>query len=277
MPEGDTLYRIATTLQRALGGGAVVEFESVLPQLSRVDHDTPIRGRTIERIHASGKHLLIDFSGDLTLRTHLRMHGSWHIYRRGEKWKRSAYGMRIRIATDEFEAVGFNIPVAEIFATRQISKNRELARLGPDLLAEDADLNEVLRRFRSKPEKTIGEALLDQSIAAGVGNVYKSEILFLERIHPTRKVESIPDDQLTSIITTARDLLRKNVIDARSPNNTWAGFRRTTHRGAPTERLWVYGRGDRPCRHCSTPISFMKQGVDARVTYWCCECQTERR
>jgi endonuclease VIII len=274
MPEGDTLRRIAQTLQRALGGGAVVEFESLLPQLSRVDDDTPIRGRTIERIHASGKHLLIDFSGDLTLRTHLRMHGSWHIYRRGEKWKRSAYGMRIRIATAEFEAVGFNIPVAEIFATSQISKNRELARLGPDLLAESADLDEVLRRFRARPEKTIGEALLDQSIAAGVGNVYKSEILFLRGIHPGRTVASIPDDSLQSIISTARELLRRNVVDARSPNNTWEGFRRTTHRGAPTERLWVYGRGNHPCRRCGTPISFMKQGIDARVTYWCSSCQS---
>src|SRR5688572_32868083 len=114
MPEGDSIFRAARTLQRALAGRTVTRFESVFPRLTRIDHDTPIRGRSVERVEARGKHLLMWFSGGLVLRTHMRMHGSWHIYRRGEPWQRPRHDMRIVIRTDQFDAVAFNVPIAEL-------------------------------------------------------------------------------------------------------------------------------------------------------------------
>src|SRR5918992_4664013 len=113
MPEGDTIFRAARTLDRALAGRVVTRFESVFPHLARVDGNRPIRGRIIERVTSRGKHLLMWFSGDLVLRTHMRMNGSWHIYRPGERWQRPRHDMRIVVATDSFEAVAFTVPVAE--------------------------------------------------------------------------------------------------------------------------------------------------------------------
>ena len=146
MPEGDTIFRAAQTLQRALAGKPVVFFESMLPALDRVE----ITGRTIDRVSTAGKHLLMHFSGDLVLRTHMRMNGSWHIYRRGERWQRPRRDMRVVIATDDFEAVGFSIPEAELIATRDLRRHDDLRKLGPDLLAEAFDAGEALRRLRER-------------------------------------------------------------------------------------------------------------------------------
>jgi endonuclease-8 len=136
MPEGDTIYRAARTLHRALSGRVVERFESVLPALTRVHDDHPITGRTVERVTAAGKHLLMHFSGGHVLRTHMRMNGSWHIYRPGEEWQRSRRDMRVLVATKEFEAVGFNIPVAELVRTGDLDRHGDLRRLGPDLLGD---------------------------------------------------------------------------------------------------------------------------------------------
>jgi endonuclease VIII len=273
VPEGDTIFRAARTLHRALAGKQVTRFESVLPALNRIHEDAPITGRTIEQVTAVGKHLLIHLSANLVLRTHMRMNGSWHIYRAGERWQRSRTAMRILIATEDFEAVGFNIPVAEFVAETRLSKHTELRKLGPDVLSETFDTARVLENLRSRPTTEIADALLNQRMLAGVGNVYKSEVLFLCGVNPFSKVEELSNAQLESTVETARRLLVANVKEGLPPMTTYSGLRRTTSRGDPKARLWVYGRARLPCRRCGTPIAVRKQGSDARLTYWCPECQ----
>lgn len=267
MPEGDTIFRAARTLHKALAGKTVRRFESVFPQLTNVDIDTPLSGRTIEHVEAIGKHLLIRFDGGLTLRTHMRMNGSWHIYRPGEKWLKGRNAMRIVIATDDFEAVGFRIPEAEFI--RGSIESRATARLGPDLLARDVDLEEVVRRLRARPRLEIADALLDQTISAGIGNVFKSEVLFVCRVSPFARVGEIDDDKLRELMATAQKQLAMNVIDSPDVPDT----RTTTGRANPSHRLWVYGREKLPCRRCATPIERVAQGPNARLTYWCPRCQ----
>jgi endonuclease-8 len=267
MPEGDTIFKAARTLDRALSGHEVVEFQTELAQLARVDDDQKIAGRTVERVSAVGKHLLIHFSGDLVLRTHMRMHGSWHIYRRGERWRRARSSMRVVIATAQFEAVGFNIPVAEFISASALARNRELRRLGPDVLAEEFDPEAAVERLRQHPADEIGNALLNQTIAAGIGNVFKSEILFVCRVDPFRRVDSLDAETALQLFEVARRQMKENVT-AEAP-----GSRRTTGRLQPAEALYVYGRAKEPCRRCGTPIHWRKQGADSRSTYWCPTCQ----
>jgi endonuclease-8 len=273
MPEGDTIFRAAQTLDRALAGKLVVRFESVLPAITRVHQDAPLTGRTIERVRSAGKHLLMEFSGGHVLRTHMRMNGSWHIYRPGERWQRPRDQMRVLVATDDFVAVGFNIPVAEIVTARALRTHRDLTRLGPDVLSDDFDAAEALRRLRARAEVEIADALIDQGALAGAGNVYKSEVLFICRIHPFTAVSALDDDALRRIVDTTAKLLRANVTDRLAPMTTYTGFRRTTRRDDPRQRLWVYGRARLPCRVCGSAIRVRKQGPDARLTYWCPSCQ----
>jgi len=273
VPEGDTIFRAARTLHRALAGHDVVRFESVFPALTRIHEDAPITGRRIERVSAAGKHLLMAFSGDLVLRTHMRMNGSWHIYRPGEAWRRPRHDMRIVIATTAFEAVGFNIPVAEFLEPRALARQEDLRRMGPDLLGETFDAAEAIRRFRERPQLSIADAFLNQRIVAGAGNVYKSEVLFLCAVNPFVPVADVTDAQLAALLSTARRHLQANVIDPTSAIVTYRGYRRTTGRADPSERLYVYGRAGKPCRKCGTPIELRAQGAHARLTYWCPRCQ----
>jgi endonuclease-8 len=181
--------------------------------------------------------------------------------------------MRLAIATGDFEAVGFNIPVAEFIPLRRLERLEALSTLGPDLLGENFDQQEALRRIRERGEIAIADALLNQHLVAGIGNVYKSEVLFLCRIHPFVPVRSIDDRGLVTLMDTARALLRANVSERLAPMTTYTGFRRTTGRNGSTERLWVYGRARLPCRRCGTAVAVRKDGVDARLTYWCPTCQ----
>ena len=276
MPEGDTIFRAARTLNRALAGRVVTHFESMYPALTRVHDDAPITGRIIEEVSAVGKHLLMRFSGALTLRTHMRMNGSWHIYRPGETWHRSRRDMRIVVATADFEAVGFNIPVAEFLTARQLERHSEIRQLGPDLLNDSFDADEAFTRLRGRPAMEIADALLNQRVLAGIGNVYKSEVLFACGVNPFARVSDVADAALRQLIETARKYLRANVSTGLAPMTTYAGYRRTTRRDDPAERLWVYGRAKLPCRRCGTPIQVKPQGRDARLTYWCPECQDVR-
>jgi endonuclease-8 len=269
MPEGDTIYRTAQTLQRALAGRSVRRFESALPALTRVDEDTPVAGRTIEAVRSVGKHLLIEFSGGLVLRTHMRMNGAWHIYRPGERWRKPRVAMRIAIETDDWIAVGFNVPVAEFVRARDLARHRELARLGPDLLGEPFDEQAATARLLDiGANRPIAEALLDQRVMAGVGNVFKSEVLFVCGVDPTRPVDTLPAADLARLVRAARGLLRANVTAGAR------GSRRTTNAMNPDVRLWVYGRGGRACRRCGTPILCEAHGESARLTFWCPKCQT---
>lgn len=274
MPEGDTIHRAAATLDRALGGGTVTRFESSYPALNRVDQDAPIAGRTIERVSARGKHLLVHLSGGLVLRTHLRMNGSWHLYRPGERWRRPAREVRVLLATADFVAVGFAVPDAEFVATGRTSRGRRLESLGPDLLAADFDAAAAVERLRGSGAATVEAALLDQTVLAGIGNVYKSEVLFACRVHPFASVASLDDATRAKLVATARRFLAANVRPATGGGIvTYTGFRRTTRRADPAERLWVYGRAGRPCRRCGTPIAWRKSGPATRSTYWCPRCQ----
>jgi endonuclease VIII len=274
VPEGDTIHRAAATLHRALAGRPVVRFESVFPALTRVHDDHPLTAMTVERIESVGKHLLMHFSGGLVLRTHMRMNGSWHIYRPGERWHRNARDMRVLVATSDFEAVGFNIPVAEFITTRALTKHKVLTKLGPDALDPHFDRDEAVRRLRARPAVAIADALLDQRAIAGLGNVYKSEVLFACGINPFVTVAQLDDRQLGSLVDTARTLLHANVGSAVSGITTYTGARRTTGKDDPKARVWVYGRARLPCRRCGAAIAVRKTGLDARLTYWCPECQT---
>lgn len=274
MPEGDTIFRAARTLQRALAGRTVTGFESVYPLLNRVHDDTPLTGRQVESVSARGKHLLIAFSGDLILRTHMRMHGSWHLYRPGERWQRPRHEMRLLLTTDAFVAVGFNVPDAEFLTAAELTRHAQLDQLGPDLLADDFDAAEGVRRMRLHPDAAIADVLLNQRVMAGVGNVFKSEILFVARIHPWTPVRALSDDSLHRIIRIALRQLRTNVT-SRDRTLAPAPGRRTTGSLHPGKGLWVYGRVGDPCRECGTAITLDKQGLDARLTYFCATCQAQ--
>jgi endonuclease-8 len=273
MPEGDTIFRAARTLNRALGGRTVTRFESVYPALTRVDDDAPIKGRTIESVTAAGKHVLMRFSGGLVLRTHMRMNGSWHIYRPGERWRKARRDMRIVVGTDAFEAVGFNIPVAEFLEGRAVERQEDLRLMGPDLLGATFDEAEAVRRLRARGDSSIADALLNQRVVAGIGNVYKSEVLFLCGVSPFTPVSQVSDERLRCLLTTARTHLHANVMDPTAAIVTYRGYRRTTRRADPAERLYVYGRAGQACRACGARIEMRAQGRDARLTYWCPTCQ----
>jgi len=273
VPEGDAIFRTARTLNRALAGHQVVRFESVLPSLTRIHEDTPITGRTVESVTAAGKHVLMRFSSGLVLRTHMRMNGSWHLYRPGETWQRPRRDMRVVVATEGFEAVGFNVPVAEFLEPADLARQDDLRLMGPDLLGETFDEDEAVRRFRERASLDIADALVNQRVVAGAGNIYKSEVLFLCGVSPFAHVSDVSDETLLKILSTARKHLNANVTDPRGGITTYRGYRRGPGRDA-AERRYVYGRARKPCRTCGTLIRVSAQGPHARLTYWCPACQT---
>src|SRR5687768_16544921 len=257
MPEGDSIFRAARTLDRALAGRTVTRFESVFPRLTRVDQDRPLQGRTLERVTPRGKHLLMWFSGGLVLHTHMRMKGSWHLYRPGERWMRARHDMRIVIGTEAWDAVAFNVPVAEFLEARQAERSAALGDLGPDLLAAAFDADEAIRRLDLLGDTEIADALLDQAALAGIGNIYKSEALFACRVSPFTRVRDLPRRELAKIVSMARRLLQAHASES----------------ARPSPRA-VYGRGGRPCRRCGTKIKRRAQGPHTRSIYWCPRCQS---
>jgi len=265
MPEGDTIFRAARALHRALAGKVVTRFESVYPALTRVAEDHPIVGRTIESVAARGKHLLMMFSGDLLLHTHMRMNGSWHLYPTGARWQRSPRDMRVLVATSDAVAVGFNVPIAELLTSSQLARHNDLHALGPDLLDTSFDRRDVLRRIRARDREAVGDVLLNQRVAAGVGNVLKSETLFIAGLDPFTPIDHLADADLERLIEIAHDQLAASARSRRGRN--------TTRRMDPNAKLWVYGREGKPCRRCGATIRAKKTGLDARLTYWCPECQ----
>jgi endonuclease-8 len=277
MPEGDTIFRAARTLHRAMAGQVVTRFESVFPALTRVHEDTPITGRTIDRVDSVGKHLLIHFSGDLVLRTHMRMSGSWHIYRPGEAWQRPRIDMRIVIATDQFVAVAFTVPIAEFETEHTLQRDEAIGAIGPDLLSETFDPEEARQRLRAHDAGTIADTLLNQRAMSGIGNIFKSEVLFVARINPFTPVPALSDDELREIIRIARKLLKANVLTSSGEGiTTYNGLRSRSVRAEPDDRVWVYSRGGQRCRTCGTAIAYRKHGPHARGTYWCPQCQPDR-
>jgi endonuclease-8 len=274
MPEGDAIYRAARNMHRVLAGHVVTKFETAYAHLDRVNVDTPIAGRTIERCESAGKHHLIVFSGDLILRTHMRMNGSWHLYRHGERWWRGPQAMRVRLDTAEWVAVAFQVPVAEFVTARELASTDPVARLGPDLLGREFDREEAVRRLIASGHQAIAMSLLDQRLVAGIGNIYKSEVLFLSGVHPFTPASAVPRPVLEQMMEIARGLLKDNVVDGSSPRiQTYRSLRMLNPATEHDESLWVYGRAGKPCRKCAAPIEMKKMGVEARSTYWCPNCQ----
>jgi len=272
VPEGDSIFRAARSLHHALAGRTVSRFESVFAHLTNPLEDRPLVGRIVERVEARGKHLLIWFSGGFVLRTHMRMHGSWHLYRPGERWQRPRHAMRIVLETPEIVAVAFDVPVAEFETAATIDQAEPLRNLGPDPLREDFDAASAVARIQDRSDMEIADALLDQQAIAGIGNIYKSETLFAARITPFAPVSTLTRDQLELIVATATKFMRANIAEDRRGMATYGG-RRTTGRLDRGARFWVYGRAGKPCRRCGTAINRAKQGPYARSTYWCPRCQ----
>jgi endonuclease-8 len=285
VPEGDFIFRAARTLHRALAGQIVTRFETAYAHLARVDADAPIAGRTIVGCESAGKHLLMIFSGALVLRTHMRMNGSWHLYRHGERWWRGPQAMRIRIDTADWIAVAFNVPVAEFVGEHQLERKGPVASLGPDLLEgaksrggsdppRQLDRDEAIRRLYACGATPIARALLDQRVVAGIGNIFKSEVLFLAGVHPETPASALGEARLGKVVDLAEQLLRMNVTKSSSGITTVRGLRQSTGRAGPDDRLYVYGRAGRPCRRCGTAI-MRTTGPDGRSTYWCPSCQSD--
>lgn len=273
MPEGDTIFRTARTLHLALAGREVVRFETAFAHLQRVHDQRSLVGQHVESVTSRGKHLLMAFSGGLVLRTHMRMSGSWHVYRPGERWQLPRSLMRVVIGTADFEAVAFGVHEAEWVPASKLERG-VVGRLGPDLLAATFDEAEALRRLRTRGDSDIAAALLDQRLVAGIGNVYKSEVLFLSRVNPWTRVRDMDDERLLSVLRLARRLMRLNVQPAHGlARVTRGGLRRDASGDGREENLWVYRRQGLPCRACGAPIERAVQGVESRGTWWCPGCQ----
>lgn len=266
MPEGDTIHRTASALARAIEGESVTWFEA--PRRSSVPGSSSggARGRTIEpgerviAVSARGKHLLIRCSGGLTLHTHMRMSGSWHLYGPGERWRAPRSSLAAAIGTLDVDAVCFSAPIVELLGDRELERHPVLGSLGPDLCDEHPDLPEVLRRVEEyDAEAEIGVLLLDQRVASGVGNVYRAEVAWACRLDPFRRLGSVDADTVRELFATASRLLRANLETQR----------RTTVPGG----LAVYDRAGRPCPRCARPIETRRQGAEARSVWWCPGCQ----
>jgi endonuclease-8 len=271
MPEGDTLARIAVALRPYLAGRVVTGARARLPgpQVSR------IVGQKIDAVDAAGKNLLIKFDGGLELRTHLGLHGSWHRYRPGETWRRPPSRAALVIEVPGAIAVCFDAPVVELFERRTEVVHPTISMLGPDLAAAQFDQAEAVRRLRdpARAETAIGEAVLDQRALAGIGNVYKSEVLFMERVDPFAKIGALDEPTIERIVATARELLKDNARPEAAAGRTTTVDLKTGAKLAPS-RLWVYDRAGRPCHRCGTLIQAGPQGTELpRTTYWCPSCQ----
>jgi endonuclease-8 len=275
MPEGDTIFRTARNIGRALTGKPVIGFRSTFPLLTRFNDDTPLVGQTVDQVEARGKWLLIHFSGGGILTSHLLMNGRWHIYRQGERWQAPRFHMRIVIENGEYQVVGFRVPVARMHTEQSLARDLHVARLENDLLSEEFDAEAALARLLARPHEALADALLDQTVLAGIGNVFKSEICFVQGLHPFRAVGTLTRDEAAATIASAKKLLRANVLE--DSGDLIVTFRcqqrRTTHASDPSASLWVYGRAGEPCRRCGEPIRRRIQGTGARVTFWCPICQ----
>lgn len=271
MPEGDTIHRAAARLRPALVGSPLER----LVLARAVVGTRPRPGTLVDAVDAVGKHLLVRFADGHVLRTHLRMSGSWHLYGAGERWQRPAHLARAVVAVPGWEAVCFAAPVVELTFEPVAPGDSSgpgavdaVAHLGPDLCALDREVDDVvalaLARMAALPEPTttIDEVLLDQRVAAGIGNVYKSEALWACRVHPFVPLRHVDESTRRALLTTAARQLRANL----------GGGPRTTRPGPPGT-LAVYGRARRPCPRCGTPIRRDRRGHLARSTYWCPRCQ----
>lgn len=257
MPEGDTVWRTARRLHSTLSGRQLTRSDFRVPQWAELDLTGQVVAETISR----GKHLLTRLP-DVTIHTHLKMEGSWHLYRPGSGWRSPAFQARLVLANAQWQAVGFRLGAVDV--VERAAEISLVGHLGPDLLGPDWSMDEALLRLRADPDRPIGAALLDQRNLAGIGNMYKAEVCFLLGVNPCQPVKSV--EVLPQLVDKARRLL---VTNKDRPVQTTTG---DTRRGA---QLWVYARRGQPCRRCGTPIrsaELVDNGIE-RVTYWCPRCQ----
>ena len=254
------MWLAAKRMHDALGGRRLTRADLRVPQHATAD----LTGLTVTEVVPRGKHMLTRLEGGLTLHTHFRMDGTWHLQRPGERWRGGpAYQVRVILANTEWEAIGYRLHDVQLLPTDQ--EDRLVGHLGPDVLGPDWDPDEVVARIRRDPDRQIGDVLLDQRVLAGVGNLYKNEALFLTGLNPWRPVADVPD--VPKVVATAQRLMRAN---RDHPEQTTTGSMR---RG---ETHWVFERARKPCRRCGTPVEIGEQGEVAeyaRLTYWCPRCQ----
>jgi endonuclease-8 len=259
VPEGDTVWTTCHLLDRALAGKQLTRCEFRVPALATTD----LTGVGVQEVVSRGKHLLTRFENDWTLHSHLRLDGSWRIFAAGRRWSGGPmYEVRAVLGVAGATAVGYRLPVLELIRTEREAD--VVGHLGPDLLGPDWDVAEAVRRILEQPERSIGEALLDQRNLAGIGTVYRAEVLFLQGIHPRTRVFDVKN--LARLCERAQHLLSAN---KGTFDQVTTGNRRVygTH--------WVYGRAGRPCRRCGTRIEVEEFGPTAqeRLSYWCPHCQ----
>jgi endonuclease-8 len=263
VPEGDTVWRTARQLDRALTGKLLTTTDFRVPAFATWD----LAGATVERTLSRGKHLLTHVVADRawTLHTHLKMEGTWRVLKPGQGWPRPGHTARVVLETSDTIAVGFRLGIVEI-----VPRDREdeiVGHLGPDLLGPDWDPAEALRRLRSRPERPIKEALLDQTTLAGIGNIYADELCFVAGVAPGTTLEHVPD--LPGMVGRAHQMLDLNRRRA---------VQSTTGDLARGRRFWVHGRSRQPCRRCGTTVVESRQGEPGRerTTFHCPSCQPTR-
>ena len=263
MPEGDTIFRTATTLRPAMEGG-VIERATVRDGFIEPDSLT---GGTVKSIEARGKHLLMHLSNEHVIHSHMGMTGSWHVYHAGQPWQKPSEYAALVLAINRLEVICFSPKMLELLRVDQLRTHRYLRSLGPDLLAGEFDAAAVTQRFRPHNAKPLGEAVMNQTIVCGIGNIYKSEILFIMGFDPLASVAKFTDDELTAMLEKARWWMRRNL----------GGPMRVTRYGsAGAGRHWVYGKSGTPCPKCNTTIQLIRQGEAGRTTCWCPACQPAR-
>ena len=265
MPEGDTVYRAARLLERSLSGHRLTGSDFRVPQHATAD----LTGATVVETVSRGKHLLTRVAGPgegerWTLHTHLKMEGAWRVYEPGRPWRRPAHQARVVLHTERAIAVGFSLGVVELLPTH--GEDDVVGHLGPDLLGPDWDEDEALRRLLEAPSRPVGEALLDQTRLAGIGNMYMAELCFVSGVHPATAIGDVAG--LTRLVRRARQMLDLN--KERAVQSTTGDLRER-------ERMWVYRRDRSPCRRCGTPIEVTQRGPAGRerASYWCPRCQPE--
>lgn len=260
MPEGDTVFDTGERLRGALVGRTLLRSDFRHPRLATEN----LTGRDVEGVRTVGKHLFVRFSGELSLHSHLGMDGSWRVFRPGQRWTTRAHHARVILANPHVEAVGFRVHELRLLATG--AEKQLVGHLGPDLCAPDwteEDARTAARALRNHADTEIGEALLDQRVMAGIGNVYKTEICFLLGVSPWTPVSDVDSERAVEL---ARTLLSANAR---------RNVRSTTGVLAPGRRTWVYDRTRRGCLRCGGPVRVAAQGADtrARPTWYCPRCQ----
>jgi endonuclease VIII len=255
MPEGDTVFLTARHLNDLLAGKTLLRAELRHPRLSTVE----LAGQTLLGVRSYGKRIFVRFSSELSLHNHLRMDGSWHLYKPGEKWRKPAHQARVVFEVDDRQAIGFSLHDMELLPTAE--EDRLISHLGPDLLADEFDVDEAVSRLVADPSREVGLALLDQRVVAGIGNLYKTEVCFMLRVSPWAPVSAVDARKAM--------LLSRKLLWA----NRWRAEQVTT--GDLRQPHYVYGRAGRPCFKCGTRVKSGTQGsgTQERVAYFCPGCQ----